>query len=333
MLNYRVITTPALTQSGARLQLTLLKTMFCYVIFLQFRETSTTVALYTFLAISSVVLALFTVVGNLLILYALRKCQTLHPPTKALLCNLAFSDLGVGIAVYPLFAAHWFAVVFNNVRVFCAVLNPYVITAYSLGAVSLYTMTAISLDRYCAFSLGLRYNQFVTFKRVVLALGGCWVVGVIMPFLWLLSEKSTRILGAVLIFCCMVITSICYIKVIIGIRHHQRQIREQKAISASQHHGGSLLHIGQYKKSLNTMILLFWLLNACYLPFFIAAAIAMVIGENSNKILALNITKAFIYFNSLLNPLVYCLRMREIRRQVHVSLSCFARFLRCQGAT
>ncbi|XP_020622637.1 melanocyte-stimulating hormone receptor-like [Orbicella faveolata] len=305
--------------------------MFCYVIFPQFRETSTAVAMYTFLGISSVVLALLTVVGNLLILCAIRKCQTLHAPTKALLCNLAFSDLGVGIVVYPLFAAHWFAVVLNNIRAFCAVLDPYVIAAYIMGSVSLYTMTAISLDKYYAFTLRLRYHRIVTFKRVVLAMGGCWIVGFTMPFLWLLSETGTRILGAVLIFFCIVMTSICYIKVIIGIRRHQRQIQELKATSASQHHGGSLLRIGRYKRSLNTMILLFWLQIACYLPFFIAAAATMGIGANSNKMLALNITKAFIYFKSLLNPLAYCLRMREIRRQVLTSLSCFVRFMRCKG--
>lgn len=294
-----------------------------------FRETSTSVTLYTFLGISSVVLALFTVFGNLLILYALRKCQTLHAPTKALLCNLAFSDLGVGIVVYPLFAAHWFAVVFNNIRVFCAVLDPYVIAAYCLGSVSLYTMTAISLDKYYAFTLRIRYHQFVTFKRVVVLLGGCWIIGFIMPFLWLLSENSTRILGIVIVLCCIVITSVSYIKVIAGIRHHQRQIQEQKETSAPQHHGGRHFRISRYKKSLNTMILLFWLLIACYLPFFIAAAVTMGIRTNSSKLLALNITKAFIYFNSLLNPLVYCLRMREIRREVLIVLSCFVRFMCC----
>ena len=327
-----------LTQSGARLQLTqstfmiLLKEMFCYEIFPQFRETSTAVAFYTFLGISSVVLALLTVVGNLLILYAIRKCQTLHAPTKVLLCNLAVSDLGVGIVVYPLFAAHWFAVTLNNIRVFCTVLDPYVIAAYIMGSVSLYTMTAISLDKYYAFAFRLRYHQIVTFKRVMLAMGGCWMVGFIMPFSWLLSEKSTRILGATLIFCCIVITSICYIRVIIGIRRHQRQIQEQESTSASQHHAGNLLRIGQYTKSLNTMIVLFWLQIACYLPFFITAAVTMGIGTNSNKILALNITKALIYFKSLLNPLVYCLRTREIRRQVLTSLSSFPRFMRCYGA-
>ena len=303
--------------------------MFCYVIFPQLRETSTTAAFYAFLGISSAVLALLTIVGNLLILFAIRKCQSLHAPTKALLCNLAFSDLGVGIIVYPLFATHWFAVVLDNIRVFCAVLDPYVIVAYSMGSVSLYTMTAISLDKYYAFTLRLRYHQIVTFKRVVLALVGCWLVGLVMPFLWLFSEKGTRILGAVLIFCCTVITSICYIKAIIGIHRHRRRIQEQiKASSTSQHHGGRLLRIDQYKKSLNTMMLLFWLLIACYLPFFIVAAATLGIGPNGNKILALNITKALIYLKSLLNPLVYCLRMREIRRHVLISLSCFARCMR-----
>ncbi|XP_078346941.1 melanocyte-stimulating hormone receptor-like [Oculina patagonica] len=296
--------------------------MYCPVRFSQFRESQLTVGAYTFLGISCVVLAIFTVFWNSLILHALRKCQTLHAPTKALFCSLAFSDLGVGIVVFPIFAAICFAAISNNIEVFCAIRDLYVIAGYCLGSVSFFTMTAISLDRIYAFTLKSRYHQFVTFKRVVLLLAGCWIFGVIWPFSWFISENMTNFLATVIIFCSVVTSSILYIKIAIGIRRHQRQIQEQRTYSAPQRHGGNNFSISQYKRSLNTMILVFCILLACYLPYFVVS-LNVATGSNSNTNLAMNITATVIKLNSLLNPLVYCWRIREIRREVMNVLRCF----------
>ncbi|XP_078356080.1 ocellar opsin-like [Oculina patagonica] len=298
--------------------------MYCHVRFSQSRETSSTIAVYAFLGLSSVVLAILTVFGNSLILRALRTCQSLDSPTKALFCSLAFSDLAVGIVVYPLFATYCFASVFNSNEVFCAIRGPYTIAAYCLGSVSFFTMTAISLDRFYSFTLRLRYHQFVTLKRVVFILSVCWIFGFVWPFSFQLKEQIPRIVSAVIIFCCVATSSISYIKITMGIRRHQRQIQEHQMISAPQH-GGAHFCISQYKKSLNTMILVFCLLLACYLPFFAVLSLNLVTGSNSRYTnLALNITSAVIKLNSLLNPLVYCWRMRELRREVMNALPCFA---------
>ena len=299
--------------------------MYCHVRFSQFRETSTTIYAYTFLGISSVVLAIFTVFGNSLILYALRKCQTLHASTKALFCSLALSDLGVGLIVYPLFATYCFAAVFNDIEVFCSIRGPYTIADYCLGSTSFFTTTAISLDRFYAFTLRFRYHQVVTFKRVAFLLAGCWAFGFIWPFTFLLNEQISKIMVAVIIFCCVVITSISYIKITFGIRRYRRQIQQttQQTISAHQQHGGNHFRIGQFKKSLYTMILVFCLLLVCYLPFFTVLPLNVVTGSHSNTNLALNITAAVIKLNSLLNPLVYCWRMGEIRREVLTALPSF----------
>lgn len=301
--------------------------MYCHVRFSQFRETSTTIYAYTFLGISSVVLAIFTVFGNSLILYALRKCQTLHVSTKALFCSLALSDLGVGLIVYPLFATYCFAVAFNNVEVFCTVHDPYAISAFFLGSVSFMTMTGIALDRYYAFTLRLRYRQIVTVKRVVFFLAAFWKFGFIWPFSWLPQETICKIVATVVVFCCVVITSIAYIKIAIEIRHHQRQIQGQQTNPASQQHGGNHFSISQYKKLLNTTILIFCLLLACYLPYFTVITVTMVTGSSSTKVLMWNITAGLIYVNSLLNPLIYSWRMREIRREVVIALPCLANLI------
>jgi len=300
---------------------TRLTRMNCHERFSQFRETSTTIAAYTVLGISSIVFAVFTVFGNLLILHALRKCQTLHAPTKVLFCSLAFSDLGVGIIVYPLFATYCFAAVLDDIEAFCAIRGPYTIAGYCLASVSFFTMTVLSLDRFYAFTTRLRYHQLVTFERAVFLLAACWIFGFIWPFSWLLNEKIAMIVAALLIFCCVVTTSISYFKITIGIRRHQRRIQEQQTIPELQHHGGSHFSINQYKQTLKTMIMVFCLLIACYLPFF--AVLPFTMSEpNSYSMLALNITSAIIKSNSLLNPLVCSWRMREIIREVAITLQC-----------
>ena len=144
--------------------------MSCRLRFADSRNTTTSTALFAFLGISSVPFAIFIILGNILILHALRNCQALHAPTKALFCNSAIADLGVGLAVYPLFAAYCFAAAFNNIEAFCATRGPYTIAAYSLGSVSFMTITVIVLDRFFAFELRYRYRQFFTFTMAVLML-------------------------------------------------------------------------------------------------------------------------------------------------------------------
>ena len=291
------------------------------------REISSSTSVHVLLGSANVALAIFTIFGNSLILHALRKCRNLHAPTKALFCSLALSDLGVGIVVYPLFATYCFAVAFNNVEVFCTVHDPYAISSFFLGSVSFMTMTGIALDRYYAFTLRLRYRQIVTFKRVVFFLAACWTFGFIWPFSWLPQEKICKIVATVVVFCCVVITSIAYIKIAIEIPHHQCQIQGQQTNPASQQHGGNHFRIIQYKKLLNTTILIFCLLLACYLPYFTVSTVTMVTGSSSIKVLMWNITAGLVYVNSLLNPLIYSWRMREIRREVVIALPCLANLI------
>ncbi len=46
-----------------------------------------------------------------MILFALRKCQSLHSSSKALLCSLALTDLIVGLVVLPLFITNYLMII------------------------------------------------------------------------------------------------------------------------------------------------------------------------------------------------------------------------------
>lgn len=71
-------------------------------------------------------------------------------------------------------------------------------------------------------------------------------------------------------------------------------------------------------------MLIFFLLLACYLPYFTVVGVIMVMPPNSYTALAFNVTSAIVYVNSLLNPIVYCLKMRLLKREVVALLRALA---------
>ena len=64
-----------------------------------------------FLSTLNIFLSITAFLGNTLILVALHKETTLHPPSKLLYRNLAITDLCVGIIVEPVAVTYWTSVV------------------------------------------------------------------------------------------------------------------------------------------------------------------------------------------------------------------------------
>ena len=70
-----------------------------------------------FLSALNIFLSIAAFLGNTLILVALHKETSLHPPSKLLYRNLAITDLRVGIIAEPLALTYWTSVV-NEDRIF-----------------------------------------------------------------------------------------------------------------------------------------------------------------------------------------------------------------------
>ena len=128
-----------------------------------------------FLSALNSTLAITAFVGNLLIIVALQRVSSLHPPSNLLLGCLASTDLCVGLIAQPLHIA-FLTSPDHSIRCF------YLNTAFNgmaviLGGVSLLTITAISVDRLLALVLGLRYRQVVTLRRTRIFIIISWIPG------------------------------------------------------------------------------------------------------------------------------------------------------------
>ena len=124
----------------------------------------------SYLSAMNVFLSITAILGNTLILVALHKESSLHPPSKLLYRCLATTDLLVGLVLEPSIAAYYELLATkkrsSNLCFYFATIATVSFT--TLSAVSLLTMTiTISVDRLLALLLGLRYRHIVTLRRVI----------------------------------------------------------------------------------------------------------------------------------------------------------------------
>ena len=120
----------------------------------------------------------YCISGERLILVALHKETSLHPPSKLLYRNLAITDLCVGIIVEPLAVTYFTSVVKEKWYICYYAYLAENLLGYTLCSESLLTLTAISVDRLLALPLGLRYRQIVTFKRTCITAFGFWILSI-----------------------------------------------------------------------------------------------------------------------------------------------------------
>ena len=99
----------------------------------------------------------------------------------------------------------------RNKAVFCKAGITEEITANALCIISLLTVTAVSLDRYLALQLHLRFNELVTIKRVVIGIGIIWVIGRFIWSLWLYKPVMVKI--KVVIGVCLLNATFSYFQI------------------------------------------------------------------------------------------------------------------------
>ena len=172
-----------------------------------------------FILTVNIPLSISAILGNVLIIVALQRVTSIHPPSKLLLACLASTDLCVGLITQPLYIAyrmsseyskhcHYLRILFNTIgSIFCGV--------------SLLTLTAISVDRLLALMLRLRYRQVVTSKRVWLLVAAFWFSNTAIAPTAIYSFRIAVMYVCIVLLTCIVTSTSCYTKIYLTLGHHQ----------------------------------------------------------------------------------------------------------------
>lgn len=251
-------------------------------------------------------LIIVAIIGNLLVLVSILRAYSLFSPSITLLCSLSMSDLLVGLVLQPLYIA-------NSLTGNSPLKQALNTTVFAVCGVSLLTMAVISVDRFLALHYHMRYPNLMTRHRAIYTTVTLWIFVFMLSFLNFWTINAYYLTSAASILICLLVSTVCYIKIYCIVKQHQLQIHtQQKAVETNTTDINQTM-LRSTKNAKNTFIY-YIVMILCYTPVFVAMAILFISPSHWNKgwILA----DTVVFMNSSINPFLYCWRLRELRTGV-----------------
>ncbi|XP_075052453.1 adenosine receptor A1 [Mixophyes fleayi] len=290
--------------------------------------TSVSLAVYI---VIEVLIALVSVLGNILVIWAVIVNQALRDTTFFFIVSLAVADIAVGALAIPLAILVSIGLeteFYSCLMVACIML---ILTQSSILA-----LLAIAVDRYLRVKIPTSYRSVVTAKRAVIAITGCWVlsfiVGLVPMFGWNninnLRKQHNSSYGEIIITCefetvismeymvyfnffvwvlpPLFLMLVIYLEVFNLI---QRQLNKKVSSSSKdpQKYYGKELKIA---KSLALILLLFAL---SWLPLHTLNCITLFCQTCEAPMIITYIAIFLTHGNSAMNPIVYAFRIEKFR--------------------
>ncbi|XP_022785008.1 histamine H2 receptor-like [Stylophora pistillata] len=272
-----------------------------------------------FLIALNIPLSITAFLGNILVitvLWKVRSAMSIHLPSKLLYGCLVFTDLCTGLITQPLLVS--FVLSPKHSKRCLHLRIPYFLMSSTLSGISVLTLTAISVDRYLALLLGLRYRHMVTPTRIRTVLTVFTLYSVSGSMSWLYNPRVATAMIAVTLLLCLLTASFCYLRIYLTLRDHQIQLQKRVFQPRVQEFH---MNISRYRRTVTSAVWVQFALLLCYLPFSTVIALrAVTDGSNSSHTSAINLawytTGVLFLSNSSINPLLYCWRIKEVRQGV-----------------
>ncbi|XP_044514312.1 sphingosine 1-phosphate receptor 2 [Gracilinanus agilis] len=259
------------------------------------------------------------ILENLLVLVAVARNSKFHSAMYLFLGNLAASDLLAGVAfmantllsgprTLQLTPVFWFA---REGSAFIAL------------SASVFSLLAIAIERHVAITKVKVYGSDKSF-RMLLLIGACWVISVALGGLPILGWNCLGHLDACstvlplyaksyVLFVVTVFTAILLAIVALYVRIY--------CVVRSSHAEVAVPHTLALLKTVTIVLGVF---IVCWLPAFIVLLLDTSCPVRACPILyKAHYFFFFAMFNSLLNPVIYTWRSRDLRREVFRPLCCW----------
>ena len=258
-----------------------------------------------------------TIILNIVTIHAIRKTALLPKPLRTLLLSLAASDVGVGLFVQPLYISTLVSRL-NQKRIDCISYKKFLAAINFFCISSLLNVVTISVDRFLAVHLHLRYQELVTHKRVIAAVISIWLLSAIISssVFWDPLLFSSRVIGLVIMTVCLVVVVIVYWRIYIVLKRHKNQIQSLQIQEVQQEvQNGDLSNFLRLRKSALGTFYVCIVFLICYLPSYILSFLFMArLLSSISYYNAWPHTTTLFFLNSSLNPVIYCWKMGPIRR-------------------
>ena len=253
----------------------------------------------------------FTIVLNLLMMIAVKTKARLQSMSNMALACLALTDVMVGLVVQPLFIAQiWNVIQGETSASACSIQIALRFFLYFFCLSSIVHLFLISVDRYIAIMRPYTYIQTITKARVLIATALAWVVTIIVHMALLIDEELVRYIKHAVIVSLITITVICNVIVYREVHRHEKQIAAQQVNVASRENFLS------QRRAFKLTLMIIILIITSYFPLISFVELKEPLR---NVVSVGTLTSIFMVvgslatFNSLVNPFIYCIRLRQFR--------------------
>ena len=252
----------------------------------------------------NVPLMLTCILGNTLVLTAIIRTPSIRSPSMIMLCSLAVSDLLVGFIAQPLFIAD--ELIKKNLVLY----RESAMIGFSVCGVSLASITLISIDRFLAVRYHMRYATLVRQSRAISIIVIIWLCTFVCSGFHIWNKFLHHLLSAIYIAICLIISTFCYIRIYLTVRHHRSQIQAQQQAVQYRYAANNTSMMRLKRSAVNTFLFYIFMI-ACYFPAYV---LLMIFGLGYIEWAAeLAIAPTEVFLNSSINPILYCWRLRELR--------------------
>ena len=261
-----------------------------------------------FITVISIITCPVTTVLNALIMVAVKTKNQVRTKSNIALACLSSTDAVMGVIGLPLFSS-WLIVELqgNTFGMHCELIGFTRTSLRLLTIASLLHLAIVNVERYIAIKHSLRYEIIVTEARLNGVSALLWTITLLLTFLtgnnYVQYDIGLTSLCIASIFSCQVVL---YYET----RRHEKKIAlQQVSVEARE-------KFLREKKALKQTTTVIFFLIICYLPIIISRVFisTFVVLNSVNSVYFVHFTGVFfVISNSLLNPIIHCVRMKKFR--------------------
>ena len=263
-----------------------------------------------------------TVLLNVLVIMAVKKRPQLRTNTNILLACLAATDAVLtGLLVQPSFIL-WKTLQLlgrtsQETTVATLFHNSSLRTAFMFSSLHLMLVTG---ERLVAIKFFTRYPYVVTKQNIKRAVTVLWISAIIWGIAEMVAQVNSKgVIGymnfplAIVLISCVLFITCSYVIL------YRETLRQRKKIKTQQLPQEAVERFAKENKALKTTVYIIGAVVICFLPlfFFLLSIVLLPPGVNPTKskyyFAFLPWIRTFGILNSLLNPLIYCWRQKEMR--------------------
>ena len=252
----------------------------------------------------------FTVLLNVLVIMAVKRRPRLQTNSNILLACLAATDALTGLIVQPSFTLWKISQLLGtgNSEGFRDFLSASLSTVLICSSLHL---TLVTFERLIAIKFTMRYLSIVTEKNIKIAVTVFWIIAISSGMFRLFKMQLiiVRLVFILVLVSCMLFIPLAYMILYRETRRYQKMIKTQQLPQEE------VERFTKENKALTTTVFVVCAVIFCLLPggVFVIFFTAGLSSLTPSWLIRGPWVRTASMLNSLLNPLIYCWRQKEMR--------------------